>query len=109
MLSADIYADGRGGWSWYTGAAGWYYTTVLEDIFGIRISGEDMRIEPCFPSTLSCASLALDFDGTLYNIRYHNPLARSGGSSRITLDGHACDGVIRICNDKMQHKISVIV
>lgn len=109
VLSADIYADGRGGWSWYTGAAGWYYTTVLEDIFGIRISGDGMRIEPCFPSVLSCASLTLDFDGTVYTVKYHNPLARSGGSSRITLDGHSCDGVIPIKNDKMQHKISVIV
>ncbi|MEO6186220.1 MAG: glycosyl transferase, partial [Steroidobacteraceae bacterium] len=53
VLAADIYAGdtlaGRGGWTWYTGAAGWYYRAVLECVLGIRIIGDTLTIAPCVP------------------------------------------------------------
>ncbi len=45
-IAADIYSGdfaGRGGWTWYTGAASWYYRIMLEEVFGIRLS-ENMSV-----------------------------------------------------------------
>ena len=107
VLSADIYADGRGGWSWYTGAAGWYFTTVLEDIFGVRIAGDRMDISPCFPSCMQSARLHIEIGEASYEIRYHNPPQRGGDSTRLTVDGQACADSIAITPG--EHRISVIV
>ena len=107
VLSADIYADGRGGWSWYTGAAGWYFTTVLEDIFGVRIAGDRMDISPCFPSCMQSARLHIEIGEASYEIRYHNPPQREGDSTRLTVDGQACADSIAITPG--EHRISVIV
>jgi cyclic beta-1,2-glucan synthetase len=53
VVSADVYAEpqhiGRGGWSWYTGSAGWMYRAALESILGFRVHGNALRIDPCIP------------------------------------------------------------
>jgi cyclic beta-1,2-glucan synthetase len=53
VLAADIYSGSgitqRGGWTWYTGASGWMYRAVLEQVLGIRISGDTLRVVPCVP------------------------------------------------------------
>ena len=54
VISADVYIrephGGRGGWSWYTGAAGWMYKVGLEDILGLKqIEGKGYKIQPCIP------------------------------------------------------------
>ncbi len=52
-VAADIYAApapaARGGWSWYTGAAGWLYRAGLESILGMRVEGNELVIQPCIP------------------------------------------------------------
>ncbi len=52
-VAADIYSGStlsqRGGWTWYTGAAGWFYRAILEQVLGIQISGDTLRINPCVP------------------------------------------------------------
>ena len=68
VLAADVYAvaphQGRGGWSWYTGAAGWMYRLLTESLLGLQREGDRMRITPCIPA---------DWPG--YQLRY-----RSGDS-----------------------------
>ena len=53
VLSADVYANpahrGRGGWSWYTGAAGWYYTTAVEELLGVQMEEGRLFLRPCLP------------------------------------------------------------
>lgn len=54
VLSADVYSNpahlGRGGWSWYTGAAGWYYRTAMEDLLGFRLREGRLFLEPRLPA-----------------------------------------------------------
>lgn len=54
VVAADVYWEpthrGRGGWSWYTGSAGWLYRFGLESILGLRLQAGALRIEPCIPS-----------------------------------------------------------
>lgn len=112
VVTADIYADGRGGWSWYTGASGWLFTTILEDIFGIRISGDTLRIEPCFPSELTKARVVLRIREKEVTIEYKNPFKRAGGERKIYLNGMPTDVINfnKYHNEAdMEYKITVVV
>jgi cellobiose phosphorylase len=55
VMAGDVYArpphSGRGGWSWYTGSAGWMYRAGLESILGLRRRGDTFVIDPCIPSS----------------------------------------------------------
>ncbi|WP_166267517.1 GH36-type glycosyl hydrolase domain-containing protein [Marinobacter caseinilyticus] len=52
-VAADIYGAaphiGRGGWTWYTGSAGWMYRLILEGVLGIKRHGEMLEVNPCLP------------------------------------------------------------
>ena len=84
VISADVYSQpphtGRGGWSWYTGSAGWIYRAALEFILGIKKKGDHLEIAPCIPR---------DWPG--YEVRYQN----AGTTYIITVanPGHVCRGV----------------
>ena len=57
VVCADVYGapphTGRGGWTWYTGSAGWLYRVALEAILGFRLAGDTLRVEPCVPRRLA--------------------------------------------------------
>ena len=55
VVAADVYGEpphvGRGGWSWYTGSAGWLYRAALESVLGLRLAqGRTLLIRPCIPA-----------------------------------------------------------
>ena len=62
-MAGDIYSQppyvGRGGWSWYTGAAGWMHRAAIESIFGLRMDSRELHFAPCLPSTWPQAELTL--------------------------------------------------
>ncbi len=53
VVAADVYSQpphvGRGGWTWYTGSAGWMYRVGVEGILGITLERGALRIDPCIP------------------------------------------------------------
>jgi hypothetical protein len=53
VVAADVYAvsphTGRGGWTWYTGSAGWMYRLIVESLLGLRLEGDKLRFAPCLP------------------------------------------------------------
>jgi cellobiose phosphorylase len=53
VVAADVYAlaphTGRGGWTWYTGSAGWMYRLVVESLLGLKLEGASLRFAPCMP------------------------------------------------------------
>jgi cyclic beta-1,2-glucan glucanotransferase len=53
VVAADVYAvpphTGRGGWTWYTGSAGWLYRLIVESLLGIRLEVDRLVISPCLP------------------------------------------------------------
>ena len=55
VMAADVYAaaphTGRGGWTWYTGSAGWMYRLALESLLGLRLEGDKLRLAPCLPAS----------------------------------------------------------
>jgi cyclic beta-1,2-glucan synthetase len=89
-VAADIYAApapaGRGGWSWYTGAAGWLYRAGLESILGIRTAGDQLLIQPCIPRAWRRFDVDYYFGRTVYHITVTNPFGATNGISHAELD-----------------------
>lgn len=111
---ADIYAAnqhmGRGGWSWYTGAAGWLYKAGIEYILGINIRGRNLVINPCIPEHWEGYKVIYNHSGTIYNITVSNPQNICRGVISITLDGKAIVGnAIELVDDKNTHQVNVLM
>ena len=77
VMAGDVYARpphaGRGGWSWYTGSAGWMYRAGIESILGLRRRGETFVIDPCIPSSWPEYRIAWRFLDSRYEITVSNP------------------------------------
>jgi len=82
VLSADVYSVaphvGRGGWSWYTGAAGWYHRVGIENILGITKRGDTLFVNPCVPSDWDGFSVKYTTAGGVITIRVDNPNGKNG-------------------------------
>ena len=67
VMAGDTYSQapytGRGGWSWYTGAAAWMHRAAIESIFGLQISAASLHCTPCLPSHWPRADMHLRRDG----------------------------------------------
>ena len=78
VLAADVYANpdmpGRGGWSWYTGAAGWFLRTAVEELLGVKTKGGTLAVEPRLPAAGRGCELRYRACGTEYEVT----VSRSG-------------------------------
>jgi cyclic beta-1,2-glucan synthetase len=113
-VAGDVYARapniGRGGWSWYTGSAGWMYRAGLEYILGLRRRGATFSIDPCIPSLWPTYQITWTFHGTRYEILVSNPERRCRGVARATLDGGIVDsGAIPFIEDGGNHQVHVVL
>ncbi len=112
VVVADIYtADqhiGRGGWTWYTGSASWYYRTGLEGILGFTKRGERLTMNPCIPAVWDGFTIEYQYHGAKYVIEVKNPNHVERGVTRVTLDGAVVgDGVIVLSADPAQHYVLI--
>ena len=96
VVAADVYSVaphvGRGGWTWYTGSAGWMYRAGLAGILGIRREGAFLVIDPCIPAHWEGFFMRRVFRGAMYEITVLNPEHVSRGVAKMTLDGAGVDG-----------------
>ncbi|HET9652906.1 MAG TPA: cyclic beta 1-2 glucan synthetase, partial [Usitatibacter sp.] len=108
VVAADVYAVaphiGRGGWTWYTGAAGWMYRLIVESLLGVTREGDRLRIAPCLASHHAGFTLAYRHGGTMYRIEVTR--ARQGEASRLALDGvEQAERAIRLVDDGAHHAV----
>jgi cellobiose phosphorylase len=115
VVSADVYSvephTGRGGWSWYTGSAGWMYRLVLESLLGLRLEttadGALLHIEPCLPAAWKGFGAAYRFRDTPYTLRISQG---DGGvtQTEVVVDGHVRPGAaVPLVNDGRPHEAVV--
>jgi cyclic beta-1,2-glucan synthetase len=114
VMAGDVYARsphaGRGGWSWYTGSAGWMYRAGLESILGLRRRGDTFIVDPCIPSTWPEFSISWRFLKSRYEITVSNPSRRCRGVANVTLDGAPVDaGAIPLIDDGATHDVQVVL
>jgi cyclic beta-1,2-glucan synthetase len=112
VTAADVYsADGhvgRGGWSWYTGSAGWMYRAWVEEILGLKIQGELMRIDPTIPKAWDGFQIRYRHGEAVYEIRVENPDHCQHGVLQTELDGRPlADGVVTLDRELVLHRIVV--
>lgn len=118
VMSADIYGaaphTGRGGWSWYTGAAGWMYQLALETLLGLTLAGDRLLIAPCLPANWQSYSIRYRYRETLYHITFSCDGEQSGQVQSITLDGveltdAKVSKAIPLLDDHKEHHAEVVL
>jgi len=112
VIAADVYRlagrIGQGGWSWYTGSAAWMYRAWVEEILGLQVRGEQMRMDPVIPATWEGFSLRYRHGETIYEIRVENPHGCGRGVAWVKMDGRRVrDGVIRLEHGLVKHQVLV--
>jgi len=83
--------EGRGGWSWYTGAAAWTWRLAVEEMLGLRLTGGRLRLAPCLPTGWREVEATLVRAGGSLHVRIENPEGLSTGVLTVTVDGAAWD------------------
>jgi cellobiose phosphorylase len=117
VLAADVYAvaphTGRGGWTWYTGSAGWMYRLIVESLLGLRLEVDRLHIAPCLPAHWGALTIHYRYRATVYHLAVTQRPAGGGDSSRetrLTVDGVAQEGdAIALVDDRLEHTVEVSV
>jgi len=116
VVAADVYSvaphAGRGGWTWYTGSAGWMYRAGLESILGLRVQGESLKLVPCLPEHWPRAEISYRHRTARYEIVIENPHHVSGGVASLELDGVLlADGMdtITLLDDGNAHRVQIVL
>ena len=113
-VAADISAHpahaGRGGWTWYTAAAGWMYRAGLESILGLRRRGPVLALDPCIPSSWPEYRISWRFGRSRYEITVTNPERCCRGIAGAELDGAPVDPLaIPLVDDGGAHSVRVVL
>jgi cyclic beta-1,2-glucan synthetase len=91
VVAADVYTAaghmGRGGWTWYTGSAAWYYRVALESVIGLRLHGQTLEMAPCIPKSWRELSVVLHRGRAVYTITVLNPDGATREIREATRDG----------------------
>jgi cyclic beta-1,2-glucan synthetase len=90
VVAADVYANprhvGRGGWTWYTGSAGWMQRAGIESILGLRLQGEVLHLDPCVPKAWPSFEMLVRYRSARYEILVENPGGVGRGIASAELD-----------------------
>ncbi|HEX2342201.1 MAG TPA: glucoamylase family protein [Vicinamibacterales bacterium] len=114
VIPADVYSrsphTGRGGWTWYTGSAGWMYRVGVEAIAGLSLRRGAIRIDPCIPPTWPRFHIVYRAPHAEYRIVVDNPRGVSRGVQRVELDGvEVPEKEITLATDGRVHQVRVIL
>lgn len=111
-IAADVYSypphAGRGGWTWYSGSAAWYYRLLHETILGLEREADTLRINPRVPVAWTHFKLHYRYYQTFYHLLY-TQVPTHLGLVQLTLDGeHLQDGILALVNDRQEHTVEIV-
>ena len=114
VVAADVYSMpphvGRGGWTWYTGSAGWMYRAGIENIIGLQVQAGHLRLDPCVPKAWPSFRVTLRYRSSRYEILVENPDGVSSGIVSALVDGIAmthCPLCMPLVDDGASHRVLV--
>ena len=114
VACADIYSTaphvGRGGWTWYTGSAGWLQRAGVESILGLRLRGAFLSVDPCIPKAWKKYEVTVKFRTARYSISVENPGGVSRGVAFAEVDGVEISErplLVALLDDGGRHKVNV--
>jgi cellobiose phosphorylase len=110
VVAADVYArsphTGRGGWTWYTGSAGWTYRLILESLLGLRLEVDKLSFAPCLPADWTQYRVHYRYRETVYHI----VVLQTKCETRVTVDGiRQPENSIPLVDDRQNHSVEVKV
>ena len=114
-VAADVYAHpmhvGRGGWTWYTGSAGWMYQAAIEALLGLRRAASTFTMNPCIPATWPRYSLEWRVGRALYRITVMNPERMCRGVASAMIDGKPVDpsAIPLLADDDVTYDVTVVL
>jgi cellobiose phosphorylase len=111
VVAADVYAlpphTGRGGWTWYTGAAGWMYRLIVESLLGLQLDVDRLQFTPCIPAEWKSFRLHYRYRETFYHIT----VTRAGPGCKVvsmTIDGLVQrNGAVQLVDDRKEHLVEI--
>jgi len=112
VVSADVYTNsqhaGRGGWTWYTGSAGWMYRLALESLLGIRLEVDRLRLEPLLPAGWGSFEVHYRYRSSRYHLRVSGPQQGGRGVIRILRDGvEQGEPFVHLADDGADHHVEI--
>ncbi len=118
VVAADVYAAGphvgRGGWTWYTGSASWFYRVALNHLLGFSVEassdGDVLVMDPCIPKNWPAFELTYRRGATRYDVTVENPRGVNRGVAHIDLDGATLpDTRVPLVDDGAIHEVRVVL
>jgi cyclic beta-1,2-glucan synthetase len=117
VACADVYSEsphvGRGGWTWYTGSAGWMYRVALEWSLGFRVQGTNLVLDPCIPRNWPGFEIVFRYRSACYEITVENPAGVCRGVVAIRLDDEMLAGneksIVPLVDDGATHRVQVVL
>jgi len=114
VISADIYAivphTGRGGWTWYTGSAGWMYRLIVETLLGLQLEVDQLRVNPQLPKAWESFKLHYRHHETFYHMTVKRGVAKGTQIICVIVDGNELPGnMIQLADDRQEHNVEIIV
>jgi cellobiose phosphorylase len=110
-MAADVYAEknhkGRGGWTWYTGSAGWMYQLIIGSVIGITRKNDRLEFNPCIPPEWNSFNVNYRHMETNYHLSF-SQAEKGGDKIKICVDGkEQNDNAISLLNDKTVHEVKI--
>jgi len=114
VVAADVYAvaphTGRGGWTWYTGSAGWMYRLLVETLLGVNVEGDRLRLTPRLPKSWTAYTIHYRYRKTVYHIVITRLAAGEGDANQLVLDGAPlAEGTVPLVDDQREHSVELRV
>ena len=116
VVAADVYAvdphTGRGGWTWYTGSAAWFYQVAVRGVLGLRTVAEGgeryLAFDPCIPKDWDRYAMTYRYGSAIYEIAVENPRGVNRGVAHVTLDGVRLEtDRVLLSDDGQRHEVIV--
>lgn len=112
VVAADVYVvpphTGQGGWTWYTGSAGWMYQLLIETLLGVHLEGDQLHLVPRLPKTWATFKIHYRYRQTVYHITITRLATDSADAIRSSLDGQRLSGAtIPLRDDRREHTVEM--
>jgi cellobiose phosphorylase len=114
IVAADVYAvaphTGRGGWTWYTGSAGWMYRLLIETLLGVNLEGDQLRLTPRLPKGWTTYKIHYRYRQTVYHITISRLATDAAGANQLFLDGEELAvKTVPLVDDRREHFVELKV
>jgi cyclic beta-1,2-glucan synthetase len=114
VVAADVYSNprhvGRGGWTWYSGSAGWMQRAGIESILGLLLQGGMLHLDPCIPTAWPRFSITLRHRSACYEIEVENPDGAGTGIASAALDDAPIEARplrVALADDGKTHRLRI--